>query len=1060
MTSDGIDQVPWISYLDDTVLRQSFGDEADTWDVDLDDDYLAFLDASPVGADAAPAASQPPDDAWDWSIDEPPSESIEIGYQNSDLQPQYFGEDADCWDVDLDDDDWVFRDTDSVGADAPLATSQPPDDVWDWSAEEPDQDERDALGTEIVGADAPQYFGEDSDLFEPDFDEEATLHIILDDSDDAVDSTTAYLPPDDAWDWSLEDPDQDERDDLGTETVSPNAPQYFGEDADQWDHDLDDDLWYARDSDPVGPDPIIVGFSIADDWDWTSEIDDDFIVEEFSVRNPDAPQYFGEDADSFDHEVDDDSWHSRDSDIVGASAPQYFGEDADQWEVDLDDDSWTTVQGDSDVISRNNDLFQYFGEDAESWELDPDDFYYVADDYQLIDFVAGLGSDLISDDAWDWTDEDLVTNIPDSYQNIDYVVYEYHGEDTENWDVDQDDDDWVFRDSDIVGADGVQALDTNDWDWNAEETAPEAFETSYQNSDGAPQYYGEDTEAWAQDIDDETWAVLGTDIVGADGVQAIAPDEWDWSAEEPDQDDRDHRPDEGIVGADAVPNPIVDDWDYGAEEPDQDDHDHRPSDSIVGPDVGPYPTPDDFDWAAEEPDADERDALGTDPVGPDAEPFPASDDWDWSAEEPDADERDALGTEPVGPDAPQYFSEDADVFDVDLDDDDWLTRDTDAIGTDGTQMVAPDDWDWWGEETLPDAIEIGYQNSDAPQYFGETADQWDHDLDDDDWLARDSDPVGAGGAQAVAPDEWDWSAEEPDQDFREALGTDPVGASSPQYFGETADQWDHDLDDEIWAVLGNDPVGRDGIPVAQPDPWDWSAEEPEDDLRAFMDVDPVGLGAAGVPAFDPWDWAAEEPEDDLRAFLDTTPVGASAVQYFGEAADQWDHDIDDDSWHGRDSDIVGKNASPFPFPDVWDWSAEEPEDDIRIAIENQQVGANGVPSLFADGWDWFSEDGMDVAGESEVSGPVRQDGGIVFAEPLIDWSDTGDADDLAHVAQSQPVAELNYRRATIFAPPRNHIVTAVPRGDQVASQDRTRVVTAQSRADDVVAPAVNPIIPS
>jgi hypothetical protein len=155
---------------------------------------------------------------------------------------------------------------------------------------------------------------------------------------------------------------------------------------------------------------------------------------------------------------------------------------------------------------------------------------------------------------------------------------------------------------------------------------------------------------------------------------------------------------------------IVDGWDWTAEEPDDDDRlsvDSAP----VRSSGAPTPFPDDFDWTAEEPDQDnDRMAIDSAAISIlDAAPNPFPDDWDWTAEEPDEDDRmSLLDAHSVGLDGAAMLPAGSNA---ELDDEDIVEFFSDFFGnSDGAPAPFGDQWDWDEDPAVTICID-GYQNS-------------------------------------------------------------------------------------------------------------------------------------------------------------------------------------------------------------------------------------------------------------------------------------------------------------------------------------------------------------
>lgn len=177
--------------------------------------------------------------------------------------------------------------------------------------------------------------------------------------------------------------------------------------------------------------------------------------------------------------------------------------------------------------------------------------------------------------------------------------------------------------------------------------------------------------------------------------------------EEPDADDRVMYQSSGPVGSDGAAPPF-DNFEYSTEEPDEDD---RMFDSApVGIDAAGTPFPDEWDWSAEEPDQDDRlMVLDSAAINIDDAPLnPVADGWDWSAEEPDEDDRAfAMDSSSVAGDAQQQLPAGSDVEYLDEEITEFFT---DHFGNnDGAPAAYGDAWDWDEEPAVTIHIDT-YQN--------------------------------------------------------------------------------------------------------------------------------------------------------------------------------------------------------------------------------------------------------------------------------------------------------------------------------------------------------------
>lgn len=357
-------------------------------------------------------------------------------------------------------------------------------------------------------------------------------------------------------------------------------PQFFGDEA---------EVWFDGQQD-ADQSPISAGFQqqdvqpqIEDAWDHWPVDDDEYVVSDdcASVENLSPVE------DAYDHFVADDDESPTADDYalaaVAAAATQYYGEDAELEAQEGDDPpAADDYENDVDVVF----------DDPLEWPQD-DDEQAPLDQHALVENLSPV------EDGWDWLSQDDDEQAgADEFAFVDVAVttLQYYGEDAELADLDQDDDGWTARDTDVLGPTLAQAFDdpwehwptedddfvvTDDyasvdnnpavcvedaWDWaeQGDEDAP--LPEDYQGfAPPATQYYGEDAELLDQDDDeqapldtywnevglgfDDAWDHFSDDDVSdlpapTDDYQSVAPllnpllgaeDAWDhWPTDDPD----------------------------------------------------------------------------------------------------------------------------------------------------------------------------------------------------------------------------------------------------------------------------------------------------------------------------------------------------------------------------------------------------------------------------------------------------------------------------------------------------------------------------------------------
>lgn len=376
-------------------------------------------------------------------------------------------------------------------------------------------------------------------------------------------------------------------------------------------------------------------------------------------------------------------------------------------------------------------------EDAwQHWLTDEDD-YVVLDEYAAVD-----NNPVITlEDAWDWSiDESVVEATPAGFQQADVLP---QIEDAwQHWDFEQADDDYLIVDDYALASVAL-----------------------------ATPYYGEDAELLDQEDDEQ---LQFEDQVSFPNDAPI-DDGWSWLTQ--DDDDQALGDDYALV---ENLSPVEDGWDWLT----QDDDEQVSVDEFKLVDNNPTICLEDpWDWAQ-----DEDDYAVIDDYALVENLSPVEDGYDhWITDDDDQVNVDAHVLVDVQTFQLQYFGEDAELADLDQDDDEWVSRLADVVGasffappqffgedaelevqeTDESFILdeqissadaqGPEDgWDHFGGEAGDDDTAPGddYQSPVPPQLFD---DPWDHFTDDDEWMALDETPgiIVVVNPLLSAEDAWD-----------------------------------------------------------------------------------------------------------------------------------------------------------------------------------------------------------------------------------------------------------------------------------------------------------------
>lgn len=423
-----------------------------------------------------------------------------------------------------------------------------------------------------------------------------------------------------------------------------------------------------------------------------------------------------------------------------------------------------------------------------------------------------------------------------------------------------------------------------------------------------------------------------------------------------------------IIALKPPPLPYSDEWlDYFNEVPEV----YALVNGFQQQDVVPQFNETDFDWLQESGEDDPwvavesaSAAIGADNVASSASQY--------YGEDAELEEQLDDGVDQAALDAgqttdnfpPTYLEEPWDWF-QEIDDDEWMLRDTDVLVGDvvdatslvlDSLLIADDGNDGADNDFFLDEFSTN-TDADLPPI-----DPWNHLLtDDDDYVVTDDylNINNVGPTPITVEDGWD----------QEHFGTDDADAQWTEdgYLNESQltveDPWDfnpNDPDDELYQMLDADPVGPSVLVAASPppeDPWDWTQHEDDyvvPDDYAIIDVAPN----ADSPVDDAWDWAGTDDADDYvvvddYVLQDNTPITPE---------DAWDHfttDPDDEAYLVLDADQVSV-PQPAAIEDPWDWTQDADDDEwtLRDTDAVEPLPTLGTPT---DGWDHFTTDDDDWA---------------------------------------------------------------------------------------------------
>lgn len=272
-------------------------------------------------------------------------------------------------------------------------------------------------------------------------------------------------------------------------SVTPASTQYYGEDAELSDQDSDE-LW-PLDEGISFP----AALSVEDAWDWFVADEDPLPTDDYALVDlalVACPE------DSWDHFAQDEAepvavggaFQQSDLDVLPIEDPwDWRGTDDDDYLI-IDD--YALV----DFVNTTSPV-----EDAWQHWLTEDDDYVVIDDCALIENLAPV------EDAWEWflTDDDEQVDVAEfALISVPLTTLQYYGEDAESADADQDDDEWLTRTADVLGASVSPTL----------------------------QYFGAEAE-WAEDEAEVSWT-LDEAVSSPDSLLPV-DDAWDHFRSEDDE---------------------------------------------------------------------------------------------------------------------------------------------------------------------------------------------------------------------------------------------------------------------------------------------------------------------------------------------------------------------------------------------------------------------------------------------------------------------------------------------------------------------------------------------
>ena len=612
------------------------------------------------------------------------------------------------WGFEAEEDQWPdLLESGPVVADVAVVASQPPEDAWNWTADDVDL-------VVIPGGYAQPYISEtplgDDDEF-PWWDatddawwdylnsDDVRPEVVVDQptqldwiddpvEDDWITESPAVdpgdMPAQIEWDWAADDVQQ---------TIVPTDQQAENEPPHPQDHDWFDD-------------------QLGDPWeDWLNADD----IRENATAAADQPTDAGADDDAA-----DDAWPDFISDTIGADAVADQPPAAEWPDEDIEDESW---------------LFQTetFAEQLDRQQFDESDWDVEVSDELTSDFPTS-NEDQPQDDSWPWFDD-----VDDWWPEQDAIGADAADQPQEAAWLEEEVDDW-WPEQDAIGADAINGLPDDAWLW-ADDVEDQQPDDATVGADSVQADQPQEAAWLEEEVDD--WAPEN-DQIGADAINALPDDAWPWIDEVEDQ-----APADDGVGADAVfDQPTQDEWDWSGEV----DDDFLESPVI---DDGAMPAELSVD---EEPVEDWWPEA--DPVGADAlVDLASAEAWEWALEQED-DQR--VEDEPIGADEPPLFV-DAWPWGSADDTDDWWPEEA-VIGPDEPPLFV-DGWPWESaddtDDPPPPDEPIG---ADQPPLF---VDGWYWDEEpagDDDWWAECPYILEDQQRGLTYTQDWDWVEDDTSDD--------------------------------------------------------------------------------------------------------------------------------------------------------------------------------------------------------------------------------------------------------------------------------------------------------
>lgn len=424
-------------------------------------------------------------------------------FQQVDNLTQLTQQDPWDWFQEIDDDEWITRDTDPLGGGNAYAASQPFEEYNEW-----DEDPDDFFADDFGNDDADQLRSDEWFLWDAD---EVDDWSVVDDGYLGFNfQAPTPITVEDAWDYGAQDEDDYAVPD--DYTVPDNNPVIIVEDPSWWDEEPDQDDGTAHDLDAVGADhnPVITA---EDPWDyWLTDDDDYFIVDEYVLVDvavnatpniEDAWDWFVTDDD--DYVVLDDYQN-----VTIAPNPLLCVQDTFDHFV-TDEDDWA-IPDEVQLIDVAS-LTQYPVDDAWDWANTDDDEYYVNDDYASVN-----NTPIVVEDPWEHfltdPDDELFLAIDTDQVSVPQPAAI---EDPWDWTQDADDEEWAFRDMDAVQPLQALSSQTDGWDHFFAEDDEYYVADDYQIVDSALPPITQGTEdGWQwfdEDIRDDYTAELAGDVM-------------------------------------------------------------------------------------------------------------------------------------------------------------------------------------------------------------------------------------------------------------------------------------------------------------------------------------------------------------------------------------------------------------------------------------------------------------------------------------------------------------------------------------------------------------------